>query len=195
MTQRPALRTNRTMPVRTNKYATRCERCHAMVPEGQGALTEESGEWIVRHQGSCGAVEPSPEPAAVRSGAFAVPEGRYTVTFPDGSYKTLRVAQQDDDADFMPGRTMLAYLSGSDNDSSYTRFAHVDERGSLRIWSRHQANTALREAVKVLIGSPQAAAEAYAAHSGNCYVCGRTLTTPESLAAGIGPTCASRVAW
>ena len=31
-------------------------------------------------------------------------------------------------------------------------------------------------------------------HSGKCCRCGRTLTTPESIAAGIGPVCAARPA-
>lgn len=32
----------------------------------------------------------------------------------------------------------------------------------------------------------------YAMESGNCWVCGRQLTTLESIEAGIGPVCAGR---
>jgi len=91
----------------------------------------------------------------------------------------------------MPGRQIVAYLSGSDNESSYTSFAHIDAEGHVRVWKKHSSNASLAEAVKVLVGDPQAAAMAYALQSGNCYVCGRTLTTPESLTRGCGSICHS----
>jgi len=39
-----------------------------------------------------------------------------------------------------------------------------------------------------------AASRAYGQHTGTCGVCSRTLSNPESVAAGIGPVCASRIA-
>lgn len=196
MSNRPTLRKgNPEAPAfgRTNKYAAECERCHGKVPAETGSLTLEDGQWVVRHRGNClqtmiEVEEPKPAPST-----FKVPDGRYTVSFRDGSYKTLRVQTQDLDADFMAGRTLLAYLSGASNDSDYTRFGHVDDQGSIHIWKKHLANESLREAVKVLIGSPQAAALAYAEQSGCCARCGRTLTVPASLNMGYGPECAKRV--
>jgi|SRR5699024_7531825 len=41
---------------------------------------------------------------------------------------------------------------------------------------------------------PTAASRAYGQHTGTCGVCSRTLSNPESVAAGIGPVCASRIA-
>jgi hypothetical protein len=102
---------------------------------------------------------------------------------------------QPDDADFMPGRQVISYLSGSNNDSDYTRFAHFLENGTVVVWKKHQATESLREALKVLIASPQAAALAYAEESGCCARCGRTLTVPASLHAGYGPDCITKVSW
>jgi hypothetical protein len=195
MSQQPAFRTNRTMSQGfPNKYAGTCERCRARVEVGEGITTKVDGQWVVNHRGDCLA-QAEPAPAAPARSAFKVPDGRYTVTFADGTYKTLRVRTQDEDADFMPGRAILGYLSGANNDSDYTQFAHVDETGTIRVWSKHRENTALREAVKVLIDSPQASALAYAEQSGCCARCGRTLTVPSSLHAGFGPECATKVSF
>jgi hypothetical protein len=48
----------------------------------------------------------------------------------------------------------------------------------------------------VLLGSTDEdrteAGKAYALASGCCYICNRLLTTPESIADGIGPVCAAK---
>ena len=112
MSNRPVFAKNTAAPAfaRTNKYAAECERCHEKVPAEQGSLSLEDGQWVVRHIADCLAhVEPVPAPQPAVS-VFKVPDGRYTVSFGDGSYKTLRVQTQALDADFMAGRTLLAYL-------------------------------------------------------------------------------------
>jgi len=43
-------------------------------------------------------------------------------------------------------------------------------------------------------GNTEKLAQVQFLHSGKCCRCGRTLTTPESIAAGIGPVCAARPA-
>ncbi len=60
---------------------------------------------------------------------------------------------------------------------------------NVRIWKRYKDDGVLAQAVKVLVADPKAAALAYARISGNCSVCGRTLTVPESIDRGIGPIC------
>lgn len=178
---------------RPNKYDANCERCRARVPAGQGSLTMENGQWVVRHHGDCLAtIESAPEQAPRN---FSVPDGRYTVSFPDGSHKTIRVHTQDEDATFMPGRVVLEYLSGPSNDSDYTSFAHVNPEGFVKVWKKHRDNHSLLDAIKILLGNPQAAALGYAEQSGRCARCGRTLTVPTSIHQGFGPECATKVAW
>ena len=181
---------------RKNKFGARCVDCGVWVPEGVGRLTKDrTNQWVVSHIPPCPTSDGPPEVPADKPAApaaeFSVPDGRYTVIWEDG-YKTIRVSHQDELDTFMPGKVILGYLSGSDNGRDYTSFAHVADDGAVRIWKKHQGVVALREAVKVLLGDPKAASKAYARESGCCGVCGRTLTTPESLEAGIGPVCAAK---
>jgi hypothetical protein len=178
-------------PVRTNGYAARCAKCGNTVPAGEGSLTKSGPNWIVEHLPFCpqeSLVEIAPE----ETPAF-VPAGRYTVTFADGTYRTIRVRVQDADASFMPGLPVLSFLSGANNDSDYTSFAHVKANGEVVIWKRFKGNESLAEAVRVLTRDPKASALAYAEQSGCCARCGRTLTVPASLNMGYGPECARRV--
>lgn len=185
-------------PVRANKFGAKCVDCGVYVPEGAGNIqkNEATKKWEVRHNQPCpeagSTVAPTPDTLPERT--FSVPDGRYTVVW-DNNYKTIRVQTQDVFATFMPGRVVLSFLSGPNNDRDYTSFAHVDERGNVRIWSKHQANATLREAVKFLVGNPKAASQAYAIESNACSRCNRTLTVPASLHAGLGPECAKKVAW
>ena len=137
-------------------------------------------------------VGPAPASATITA-TVPLLEGTYTVIFEDASYRTLRIERQSESAKFMPGRLVVSYLSGSDNESSYTGFANVgpDDK-TIKVWRKHEANTSLIEAARVLAGDPKAAAMAYAKESGRCYKCDRTLTTPESIEAGIGPVCSER---
>lgn len=182
---------------RANKFGGKCGKCGSYVQENAGVLTGGRGNWGVEHKpGECPSADaPAPAERTVSNpGAFPVPDGRYTVIW-ENHYKTMRVQTQDEFATFMPGKVVLKYLSGSNNDHDYTSFAHVDEHGNVRVWKKFQDRADLREAVKVLMGDPKAASKAYAAESGQCGRCGRTLTTPESLSAGIGPECASKLGW
>jgi len=177
---------------RPNRYGGKCTKCSAWVEAGAGYLTGRAGAWTTEHI-ECPSEDAPAAPVSTSAHKGDLPEGRFTVQFADGTYKTLRVRRQDEDANFMPGRLVLSYLSGSDNDSDYTSFAHVDEGGNTRVWKKYRQNSSLIEALKVLVGSPTAAREAYAEQSGCCSRCGRTLTVPTSLHAGLGPECAKKV--
>lgn len=123
-------------------------------------------------------------------------KGKFTVRFEDGTRYTFRLRRQAKDAKFMPGKLVIGYLRGSDNDNDYTNFGHVREDGGkveLKVWSKHWGNANLVEALKVLVGDPQAASGAYAEESDNCSACSLTLTVPVEdnpyRAFGLGPKC------
>lgn len=53
-------------------------------------------------------------------------------------------------------------------------------------------NETHKEALNVIAANPAEAATAYGKATGECSCCGRELTDPNSIAAGIGPVCASK---
>jgi Family of unknown function (DUF6011) len=52
-----------------------------------------------------------------------------------------------------------------------------------------------RDRVIALAADPAAAAKAHGLKTGVCSCCGRALTDPKSVAAGIGPVCAKNYGW
>ncbi len=124
----------------------------------------------------------------------AIPDGFYTVVMEDGSHVTirLRVADRAFFTNVKEGTQVAAYLSGPDNENAYTGFAFVQGVRS-NVWSRFKVNTRLSAALRTLLyGDPGEAGKRYAIASGRCWRCNRTLTTPESIARGMGPECASK---
>lgn len=204
---------NRNDP-KLNKYPGTCLDCRQRVEVGKGIIERnERGGWDTWHFNGCplpvevevpvAKPEPSkPEPSKVTA-RVAVPDGIYTVIFEDESYKTLRLRTQEDDANFKPGEQVISLLVGSDNENDYTRVGHIEvfqDDKSIepayrpKVWRRHQGNTQLCEAVKVLFQDPKAAGLAYALQSSRCYRCNHTLTVPASVYAGLGPHCAAEAA-
>jgi len=123
------------------------------------------------------------KPAAAKP-EFHLHPGLYTVVR-GGDRRTFRVEVQPSDAKFAPGETILSYLSGSDNTGDYTSMAFV-VGSALRVFKRYR-ESAVVEFAEALMADPDAALVAK-----HCARCGRTLTTPESIAAGFGPECASK---
>lgn len=124
--------------------------------------------------------------------------GTYTLVPDAGRHLTVRVSQPRLKAD-RDGRRFVAYLSGTDNESDYTPFATVGDDGAVAVWKRYADDPRFMEALEFLAAMDDAAAREgmyrYAMASGNCAVCGRTLTNPESLTTGIGPECRKHVRW
>jgi hypothetical protein len=133
-------------------------------------------------------------PGAIFVGEGGLPTGTYTVVFDDGDYRTFKVTADEADEEFWNERTVIRLLTGPDNESSYTGVAHVTDDGRVVVWKKARDAERLNEALRVLVGDPKAAASAYGLRSGKCGLCGRTLTTPESLERGIGPVCAEKLA-
>lgn len=122
-------------------------------------------------------------------------DGFYTVSLDGDKHRTFRLRTQDQDASFAPGKQIIGFLAGASNESDYVNFAFVID-GEIKLWRRflHGYDQVIAAAKYLVSGDHQAAGRMYAQESGNCYVCNRLLTTPESIAAGIGPHCASKAA-
>jgi hypothetical protein len=128
-------------------------------------------------------VDPMPETTAKLASQFnarrvppeleaSVPDGRYAITGPDGDTKFYRVRKVTKGQ--YAGRTFV------DRQAS-------DEAFPVRYAT--ERTTILRAIAKDV----KAAAIRYGKELGQCSQCGRTLTNPESIAAGIGPVCLSRL--
>lgn len=115
-------------------------------------------------------------------------EGLYTVE-DETSHVTFRVEKQGEDEKFAPGEVIIGRLIGSNNEQDYKGVAFWKADGRVILWKKHRGDARLEAALRVLVGDPKAAALRYAQESGRCYVCNRTLTTPESIRDGIGPVC------
>lgn len=90
----------------------------------------------------------------------------------------------------------VSLLTGPDNTSNYTYLGYITFDGALsfRLTKKSRLSS---DAVPVkafawtfgkLVAEQQPPVEIW--HSGRCGCCGRALTVPESIASGIGPTCA-----
>lgn len=126
--------------------------------------------------------------------AFARIEGTFTIANPDGRHYTVRVRTQKADAAFAAGQKVVGVLTGPDNVHAYTGQGFLTPEG-LRPWRRAEGTTLARVAAfvcRVLLGKQALPAGYSLQESRVCVRCGRKLTTPESLALGLGPECARR---
>lgn len=125
-----------------------------------------------------------------------LPEGFFTIVYPSGDYRTMRVETGNG---FFADKKIIGFLTGPNNEADYTNFGHVDSFGNLAFWRKFSATQTperlqrIRRAVEIIANEPKEAGKAYAMHSGKCWRCNRTLTTPESIANGIGPICAEKL--
>jgi hypothetical protein len=97
--------------------------------------------------------------------------------------------------------SFVALLTGPDNTSSYTYLGLLDAAtGVVRRTAKSRVGEdapgfkAIAWAMHHLLNG-RALAGADVIHAGRCCRCGRVLTTPESVAAGIGPECAQKASW
>jgi hypothetical protein len=134
-----------------------------------------------------------PAAPALPSPMSQVCNGFFTITFPDGSHRTLRIRTKKLTAKFAPGQRVLGLLVGPENESDYLDFSFVDERGP-HVWQKHRGTE--RERLAALLWRLATGGDV-AGHtlsiSKRCMVCNRVLTTPESVAAGVGPTCVDKL--
>jgi hypothetical protein len=118
--------------------------------------------------------------------------GYYTVTLPDATYVTLQL-EDDFRADQPEGAQMASYLIGPANGTDYKGFAFIGTDGALRVWRSAGDVPRQRQALSILFAATDVDAKemglSFARESGRCCVCGRLLTTPDSIEKGIGPVC------
>lgn len=151
---------------------------------------------------------------------YVTPEGRptpqnglWTIQSSKSSeHRTFRIRTLPKDSKFAPGERVVGLLVGPDNVSSYKDFGFVTPEG-INVWRRFQKDgdatngtaycggrlSAFEFYARVLWGllvendeSPWSKQGYSVEGSGTCVKCGRALTTPGSIASGIGPVCASR---
>lgn len=118
----------------------------------------------------------------------------FTVQSVTGRHYTYRVSDN-------PYRTgvrkswFVSLLTGPDNTSDYTYLGMLDESGNY--WPTRKTTLpessepvrVLRWALRLVFTGGQVPAGYSLFHAGRCGRCGRQLTTPESVAAGLGPDC------
>ena len=117
--------------------------------------------------------------------------GTITVANPaTGEHRTFKVNTQPEDARFAPGQRIVSLLTGPNNDEDFTAFGFVNENGRICLWSRNR--TPHFEKLAFILEQPEKAATKWGLTyqwSARCRRCNRTLTDPESIETGIGPTC------
>jgi hypothetical protein len=116
--------------------------------------------------------------------------GYYTIAFPCGSHRTLRVHTQK--SGLFGGKRLLSLLIGPENTADYEPFGELTFAG-IQIWKRFRGQKQEEYAQLLWLLSQGSGPQDHSIQlSKRCMRCNRPLTTPESLAAGIGPECAGR---
>jgi len=124
--------------------------------------------------------------------------GKYTIQNRDtGSHRTFRIKTQKSDAIFAPGKRIVSVMNGNDNQNHYKGFAFIDDDG-IHLWRRYQNDPIYRGYAfmfwNMINGPDHILHQRYTIEESlNCIRCNRELTTPESLASGIGPVCEGRI--
>ncbi len=131
--------------------------------------------------------------ATIAPAQTTIADGYYTIVT-GNTHRTFRIRTNEPDSSFAPGRQVIGYLHGSDNVRDYTSFAFVGTDGRLFPWKRFSTgyDTIIAAARFLVQGNHEEAGKMFAIQSGCCFSCGRLLTTPESVAAGQGPTCRNK---
>ncbi len=115
-------------------------------------------------------------------------DGTITVLLKSGKHFTYRLRTVKKGA--LEGKRIAELLIGSDNNASYKGFGFINHLGIITIWKKCRTE-AFEKHAQLLCGQADKHVVEWM-QSGRCRVCGRKLTTPESLKAGVGPICQQR---
>lgn len=123
----------------------------------------------------------------------------FTVTNPTGERFTFRARRPKAKNPTDTPPVFLGILSGPNNETDYAYAGIVCLDGSVKITKASKFQLTAKPVLVaawamrlVIAGKPMPAGYAIH-HEGRCCRCGRTLTTPESVARGMGDDCASQV--
>ena len=107
-----------------------------------------------------------------------------------GEHRTLRIKT----VKYRDGseHRVVSYLYGQDNENDYKGFGEIDRLGNVRLWRKSQGSELFRWYARFLTFPSKFANSVDVNFDGRCRVCNRMLTTPESVASGIGPICAGK---
>lgn len=90
---------------------------------------------------------------------------------------------------------LVDLMTGSDNEKSYTFVGSINKDGVYKPSSKSKAKKADKDRARTFLDWTLAASKhgnlrtVRVLHEGRCAHCNRTLTTPESIARGLGPVC------
>jgi hypothetical protein len=124
-----------------------------------------------------------------------IQDGRYTLVYSNGEYRTVSIETVKDGD--LKGKTILNLKQGS----RYSGCAFLAQDNRVMFWRRFSSSNpsermvAIQAAVNRIARNPREAGMAYAMNEGRCCRCGRELTVPASIHAGMGPDCAEKYAW
>lgn len=137
------------------------------------------------------------DPATIRTFALA---GNATLTFKStatGTRFTFKIRRADGEDVKRPW--FVKVLTGPSNSDDYTYLGTIFADGHFRHGQKSKIAPSAPSAQafawawkKIEAGTLPASLEVW--HEGRCGRCGRLLTVPESVASGLGPECAGKVA-
>lgn len=125
-------------------------------------------------------------------------DARFTlVSLKTGARYTYRISKAEDREGQRQKTWFVAYLTGSDNESDYT-YLGILRNGTVALTAKSKLQEASAPVVAIrwtiaLLAQDLAPPGVQIWHTGHCGRCGRTLTVPESVAAGYGPECFARM--
>lgn len=132
-----------------------------------------------------------------------IPSGIFTIAGPFG-HRTFSVERQGEKDEFAPGQRIIYLLTHDDGEPAWKAFGFVSDgvvRWPINVWKKHQGPDSeftfyAERITHMIVGGfrrfpgPDGDVHAYQIMmSRRCFRCDRRLTTPESIAAGVGPEC------
>lgn len=131
--------------------------------------------------------------------AAEVTKGFFTLVRDDGSHRTFKVGKWNADnrsTDPEAKIRWIGLLVGPQNTSDYETVGFQRNNGDVVLIRQYRQSAEVKAMVELILCGTKADRDgmrkAFAMESGTCAICNRLLTTPESVALGIGPECSKK---